>query len=132
MFGLSTRPINCFRFENGTGRCALSVRSFLDQWIENRTRIDEVIHETVKKTRNFGHFFDLARDFATTYQHISHTIACGKGVFYMYLQTCKAALASCFIKSVIDTVLCRNFPIFHTFSPTGSPVRYLPFTNRKF
>lgn len=82
--------------------------------------------------RNFGHFFDLPRDLATTHQHISRTIACGKDVSYMYLQTCKAALASCFINLVINTVLCRKFPIFRTFSTTGSPVRYLPVTNRKF
>jgi hypothetical protein len=110
----------------------LFVRSFLARWIENPTRIDGVIQETVKKSQKFGHFFKLPRDFATTHRQISRTNACGKGVSYMYLQTCKAALAGCFMKLVINTILCRKFAIFRTFSTTRSPVRYLPFTNRNF
>lgn len=97
----------------------MSVRSFLAQWIENPTKIDKVIQETVKKWPKIGDFFELARYFSTTHQHISRTIACGKGVSYMYVDTWKAALASCFMKLVINTVLCEKFPIFGTISTQG-------------
>lgn len=97
------------------------MRSFLAQWIENPTRIDGVIQETVKKWPKIGHFFELARYVSTTHQHISHTIACGKGVSYMYVDTCKAALAGCLMKSVINTVLCEKFHILGTFSTQGCP-----------
>jgi phosphoheptose isomerase len=65
--------------------------------MENPTRIEKVIQETVKKSPKSTHFSKLPRHLSTTHQHKSRTIVCGKDVSYMHAQTCKAALASCFI-----------------------------------
>lgn len=62
-------------------------------------------------------FLATGRCIPTTCVHISWTAMGGKGVYYMYLETCKAQLPFCFWKLVIDSTWCQNSCHFVTFGP---------------